>query len=277
MSPLSALTKFFSGSRSAKPSRRKASSRRLGVESLEKRQVMAGNVVVFHFNDALQIIGGDSSNQIFVIETQPGVVQVSPLDNTTINGRSGMFHLFNNPSDNLTINLAGGNDVLWLGKSSGPTSSVRNVNVQMGAGSDYVQVRNTVAHGYDFSSFNLGEEHQNDADTISIDRVNFRAMGIGTGAGADRVYSTNSTITKAIIQTGGGHDVVDLRNTAFADLAVSLGEGDDRYVSWNSRPSRSRWVHAGNGWDGYTLGGETGNYSGTSTFESFNFRQKWLP
>jgi hypothetical protein len=273
MSVTSLLTQIFTGNRPAATPRRNDRSRNLSLESLEKRQVMAGNVFVMHANDALQIWGDTQDNQVAITETAPGRVQVAGLNNTTVNGRSSIL-VFNNPSDNLNIIMGNGNDLVLLGKNGGSTSRFNNVVVNTGAGSDSVMVNNTVAYGNAFSSFNLGDDGQNEGDVMRFDRCNFRAAAIGTGGGDDQVSSLNSTITKAIINTGGGNDIVDLRSTASAELAVSLGDGDDRFASWNSRPSRSRWVHGGSGWDGLKVGGESRS-SGTSEYLGFNYQQKW--
>jgi hypothetical protein len=273
MSALRLLKQIVTGNRPAATPRRNARSRNLSLESLEKRQVMAGNVFVMHFNNALQIYGDTQDNQIRITESAPGVVQVAGENGTTINSSRSNILTFRNPSDNLNISMGSGNDQVFLGKSTGTTSRFSNVVVNTGAGRDGVYVNNTVTYGSAFSSFNLGDASENDRDFINVERCNFQAVAIGTGGGDDLVYASSNTMTKAIISTGSGNDLVDLRNTVFADLAVSLDEGDDRFVSWNSRPSRSRWVSGGSGWDGMRLGADGPRSSGD--FTGFNYQQKW--
>lgn len=271
MSPLTALTKFFTGSRSSKPSCRKAPSRRLGVESLEKRQVMAGNVTVAWANNALQIKGDSQDNQITMAEVKPGLIQVIGINNTRINGTANNANYFNKWSGNLNIAMGGGNDSVTIGWNGLPASRLNSIIVNMGAGSDTVEVKNTFVTGANFSSFNLGEEHQNDADNINVMQSSFRALAIGTGGGDDRVDVSTCNVTKAIISTGGGHDVAVLQRNAFAELAVSLGEGNDYFMTWNSKPSRSRWIHGGDGGDVLAAGGEGPMSLSMAMFDSEKF------
>jgi hypothetical protein len=256
MSPLSLLKQIVTRQRPTAVARRNAHRGALNLESLEKRQVMAGNVSVAWANNTLRITGDSQDNQITLAEVRPGLIQIIGYNNTRINGNFANGNYFNKWSGNLSVTMGGGNDSVTIGWNGIPASRFNSLNVSMGAGKDTVEVKNTIVTGDNFSSFNLGDEYENDADKIDVYQSNFRALAIGTGGGDDRVYVGGSTATKAIINTGRGNDVAQLTNAAFADLAVSLGDGNDTVFSWNSRPSRSRWVHGGDGIDTLALGGE---------------------
>lgn len=228
MSPLTALTKFFSGSRSAKPSRRKAPSRRLGVESLEKRQVMAGNVTVGWADNVLQITGDSQDNKVIVREAAPGRIEVLGVNNTRVNGSSYPIRFDKAMGGMLNIVMNGGNDTVWIGQNTGHPSEFKSLNVIMGAGKDTVFVDNTIASGGIPSRFNLGAVHENDTDRISFDRSRFVAATVATGGGDDFVYSTNSTIGDCVISTGNGNDTVGFgMNSVSTDMRVYLDGGHD--------------------------------------------------
>jgi hypothetical protein len=253
------------------------STRPLGVENLEARRVMAGNVFVMHGNNALQIYGDTNDNQIVLTEVSPGTVRIAGLYNTTINGRLGEF-TFKNPSDNLNIIMGRGHDYVSIGTDNGPMSRFDTLTVSTGSGRDNVVVTNTTSYGLAFSSFNLGDEYENDVDYFTLERSNLRLAAINTGGGDDWAYSANSTINKAMVNTGAGKDLLWLYNTPTDELYASLGAHDDEFRSWNSKPRTTRWVDGGDGNDTLLLGAESGRFANWQyliTGQQFETRKRW--
>jgi hypothetical protein len=259
------------------PTMSTTNDRSLGIENLEARRVMAGNVFVMHFNNALQIYGDTKDNAIVLTEQSPGVVRVAGLNNTTINGRLGEF-TFRNPSDNLNISMGQGNDYVIIGTDSGPHSRFGTINVKMGSGADVVGIKNTSTWGLEWNSFNLGDECENDRDAIQMERCNMRQVAINGGGGDDWLYAADSTINNLLVSAGSGHDLLWLVNTTTDRLFASLGAGNDTFKSWNSRPRIERGVDGGDGIDTLKLGGEGGvfgSYQYLIAGQAFENRQSW--
>jgi hypothetical protein len=252
-------------------------SQPLGVENLEARRVMAGNVFVMHGNNTLNIFGDTNDNQIVLTEVSPGTVRITGLHNTTINGRLGTFD-FKNPSDNLNIIMGRGHDYVSIGSFTAPASRFDTVTVSTGAGRDNVVVQNTVAYGLAWSSFNLGDEYENDVDYFTMKGCNFKSTAIGSGGGDDWLYAEGNNVTKMWVEAGAGRDLLWLTGNGMNELYASLGEGDDQFRSWNSQPRTTRWVHGGTGNDSLLLGAESGPFAAwhwAFVGESFENRKAW--
>src|SRR5437762_3371716 len=95
------------------------SSRPLALESLEDRQMMTGNVLVSVSGGDLVVTGDSGANELRIIQSLQngapiaGRFFITGQNGTTINGQAtGQF--FQNVTDDLRINLNGGNDRLTL-------------------------------------------------------------------------------------------------------------------------------------------------------------------
>src|SRR5687767_3286187 len=85
-------------------------ARRLGVEALEGRMVLAGNVVAVQVGADLFLTGDDVNNRLWIVGNGPGSFAVQAID-TDLNG---------------------------VYAATLPFSGVANVVVKMGAGNDTV-------------------------------------------------------------------------------------------------------------------------------------------
>src|SRR5947207_459068 len=96
-------------------------SRRLGMESLEGRQMMAGNVMAsVNTSGDLVVTGDDNDNNIQISPVMQngtavaGKFYIAPLSGTTLNGQpSGQY--FDHVTHDMNIDLRGGGDRLTLG------------------------------------------------------------------------------------------------------------------------------------------------------------------
>lgn len=221
MSPLTALKKFFSGSSSTKPSRRRAPSRRLGMESLEKRQLMAGDVQVGIVGNELVLRGDWQGNSVVVSEIGERFVRVQGFNNTTLNGKNQAFYAYN-PSDTLKAFLNGGNDELLLATDAAAQTRTdfAKVTIDMGRGKDTVACWGVSVYGH--STIKLGSEWENDADSFAIGRNPFAAAGSAGSYGT--AFWQGLTLT-----TGGGNDVARFADESLVlgRSTISMGRGND--------------------------------------------------
>lgn len=101
---------------SMKKRNRSNRSRSLRVESLERREVLAGNVTAMLVGSTLVINGDGADNQVAVISLGNSRYAVAGV-NTTINGRAGTF---TTPRATMSINadLKGGNDAIGFSNNA---------------------------------------------------------------------------------------------------------------------------------------------------------------
>ena len=109
-------------------------NRKLTFQTLESRQLMAGNVAVSVLNGDLKITGDVKDNDVAIVQTMqqgqvvPGSYYISGLNGTTINGASGGAY-FTGVNHDFLINLTqGGNDHLAMGTNGGFDPSLTNAN-----------------------------------------------------------------------------------------------------------------------------------------------------
>src|SRR5438093_9588622 len=94
-------------------------NRRLGLELLESRRVLAGNVHAFVSGGNLHLDGDSQANEILIEQSAPKSFTITSRDGTTtINGQAGPL-TFNRVSKNVFITLKGGDDVAELDGADG--------------------------------------------------------------------------------------------------------------------------------------------------------------
>ena len=122
--------------------RRRNTSPKL-YQSLEPRQLLAGDVAVA-VNGDLFVRGDDVANQIEIVATESGTVEVRGLHGTTINGSTEAFEI---PD---AINLHGTN-----GRNAAITGGLRIV---MNGGNDRIDIRGLEARGESWISTGEGDD-----------------------------------------------------------------------------------------------------------------------
>ena len=119
----------------------------LGFESLEQKQLMAGDVAIGAHAGNLFVLGDPADNQIAITSTnQPGAIAVVGLADTTVTvgGHThapGMPAVIPGFGGNLITNLGAGNDLARVDNVAVPGKAV----ILMGAGDDNVAVGQLVA------------------------------------------------------------------------------------------------------------------------------------
>lgn len=246
-------------------------SRRLWVESLENRVLLAGNVAVSVDGDTLVIVGDGGGNGVAVEQLDNGKFFVSGYRlygaDTTINGQA--------------------NGQIFGG--------VRNIDVDLNRGWDAFVMsnsafrRNQIAQGYSGGTAGPIQTSPEPANSNTVHPVTTRVAGdviirmdegnddvgmgarIGTrdsdgnivdgilsifgGIGNDRVITDRSEVFDDMLyDMGSGEDHVHADVTRVGDyLFASLGDGPDSFISYNSHGWHSQ-ILGGSGNDGLHVG-----------------------
>jgi Planctomycete extracellular len=161
-----------------KKNRRKTNTKRLSVESLEDRKLMAGNVLAAYNagSNNLVLTGDAANNQVEVRPGAAGGIVITGLGTTTINGVASV--------------------VL-------PTPSLNAVNVQMNAGNDLVRFVDTFMNQFNSQEMGAGN------DTVQLTNVRVRnAVNISTLGGNDIVKVGGIFAGNIRIATEAGDDQV---------------------------------------------------------------------
>ncbi len=236
----------------------------LGLEQLEARQCMAGDVHAFldhgilRINEAQGHVGGAQS--VLVTNESNGVIRVtgttSPANPTGSRVNNGDFVKFGGVN-RIEVNLGHGSDSIKFQGTNGPFKITD-------------MIVNTTIPG----------NTTNDADSVTLLNVKvFNALEITTGGGQDRVSISNSTVVvtpatqgnRFTINTGGGginlddQDVVDIVNvTTAVGLSVKTGAAHDsvnmRNTSIGTTGQHQLWFDLGSGGDSLLLGSSQSQY-----------------
>jgi hypothetical protein len=194
------------------------SNRRLSIENLEARQMMAGDVAAYVQNGNLYITeaSGQSGldNAIQISELPNGMIRVAGTTTTTDNTMTHVNKL--NSQDfsvtgSLNVNLGGGSDLVVIGSEIGaPSPSFTQVNIDTSAPPVVLAPRSLALGGVQ-TPFNAPD---ND-DVIIWGIITHGDMNITTGAGNDWVYvgGANMLAGNLAINTGAGADTVQIENT----------------------------------------------------------------
>ncbi len=261
----------------------KPHSYRMGVETLEDKRLLAGDITVSVMDGSLLIRGDAESNGVAITSgNAPGefIVAGLPVDDvaTSINGIfdravvSGVsrgIHMTLGRGDdvanmfaanvrgNVSIQTGIGNDRVHMGGPRTQMGDAGEANTRIGGrlavdlseGDDHLLVSGVATgHGLDVEG-GMG----NDEVLIRDSRLT-GLVGIGTGAGEDRVVVEGTRATWAHIRSGLGADRVALVDSVFAALSVNVGEGDDVVAVAGIR-ARAAWFQGGLGNDRLEIAG----------------------
>lgn len=218
---------------------------RPGIECLESRNLMAGDVTVAVTDEGgLSISGDDQANSISIEAGEnPGeyVVTGHPTEDgdTTIN--SGASFTTAGVTRGIRIRMGDGADTV---RGSGFRVN-GGLGISMGPGDDSVElsevgVRNSLRVG-------LGEGE----DSLSLTDVRVRGRGtIRGGEGPDSVQIQDSAFAHRVgISTGAESDTVNIENSAARALLIAAGPGDNRIALTDTNVARLVTIVTGDGND----------------------------
>ncbi len=240
---------------------RKPQTSKLGYQSLEIRQLLAGVVNVDLVANDLFIRGDDASNQISisldasrgaVIESNPGTqvefsnnikspISLNSLDNIFIRMGAGddllAFDMQSNRIDgNISIQLASGDDTLFLmGNPETENSVSRSLRVHCSSGSDLVFVSDITID----DNLCLTGGGGDDQVMLQSVGVNNKTL-ISSQSGSDYVAIANSNFSgKTKITTGLHNDHIESVTSNFEQrVKLKSGAGtDSSFISDNNELS----------------------------------------
>jgi hypothetical protein len=178
---------------------------KLAVESLERRDLMAGNVSVQLRGGALSIVGDDQDNAVLISQPTAGQITVAPANaSTTINGASKpVTHQI--LGQDVRIQSRGGNDSITFGDKPGQSISFpRNLEIEGGGGDNSVEAI---------------------ANLVVLGRLQIRN---GSGNDSNRFMGTLNVRRDVEIENGKGLNVTELDqgvNNIGGNLTIRDGQG----------------------------------------------------
>lgn len=257
---------------------------RAEVESLEQRIAMAGNVSVsfsgIGSSRDLVIIGDNSANDFEIVST--GVIDkfvIKGRNNTKINGNlNGSFFFDNyNFSDDIVIDLKGGNDILSMrGADSGfgDLDAWNDLDIRMGDGNDKLELKFVQAGGQGLLDSDILINTGKGADTVTIRSVDVQddlrvvndnsSQSSSTKVRADLYDSYVSGTLEVDFYYSTG--VVNMTGINTGVLDVELHSGNDRLNVKRSRARGSFRLDGGSGTDDLNF------YSNSTSFSGVDFK-----
>jgi hypothetical protein len=181
----------------------KTGGRKCKFESLENRQMMAGDVIGKVHAGTLTLKGDNFNNGITITQ--------GAIPNSVV--VTGFTPVGGNPT---SVNGLPNTAVTFL-------NVINGLKVNLGIGNDEVRVNNLNIFGK--AQINMGSG----ADTVTINNSRFcKELDVNMGSDADSLTITNSQVDgRADIDGGQGCDDVTITNTTFGALDLDLGKDND--------------------------------------------------
>ena len=224
-----------------------------GVEQLEDKILLAGDVTVTVTGSNIDIVGQADSNTIQIFQNDVGELVVQGLEDTTINGVDAIFNtsLVAGQIQNVSIDMRGGDDFVDLVMLDEPvgisgdltvkmgqdgdslfinvSEIAGDVTVRMGGGVDGFDIERTTilgdmdfsgGGGNDFSLFGIESEVTIMGTLTTRNGGGDDYVGYGDSAGLFTVGNLNDL-------GGGGNDEMNFDGFVLGDFFYSGGGGED--------------------------------------------------
>lgn len=214
------------------------------VESLERRQLLAGNVTATITGAGDLVINGDSGdNLIGVFVHASGAVDVVGYDGTTVDdfGLAG-----SQISGDIRINLKGGDDDLHFSGAMNDDVPVDDVRVVGGSGNDTIYM--SYLSGITGNVNIVGGAGNDD---IRPAYLNFAGdLTISTGGGTDLASVFGSVAEEITINTGSDVDRVRIAySTSEGRITISAGSGENGIALHGVESNGPLTIRSGGGAD----------------------------
>lgn len=267
-----------------------ARHRKLNMEQMERRELMAGDIAGYVSNNTLTLFESSSQagrdNSVLISQISPGTIRVRgnmTADGTATKINGAAFVDFK-VTGGLKVTFGGGNDEVVFSPIAPP--SFQNVTLDLAApvqtrttltakslapftppDKDKVVLNGAIIPGQLTINTGADDDLVMVIDTV-VGKANLKSgspntggITVNTGLGNDTIYfnglSSNHDIN---IDAGAGHDKVEMLNGAVIDkFMAELGDGDDLLTinSVNTRlqgTGKTRFS-GGNGTDRLTMSG----------------------
>ena len=271
-------------------SRKYKTSRRLGLESLEGRQLMAAITATVNGLGDLVVTGDDNENSLQIIQAVQnnapivGRYFITPLNGNTLNGQTtGQF--VTGVTHDIIIDLKGSNDRLTIGSGKIDNNFVvpNDLKITMGDGADVLTVNHMAVRDdatIDTGDGNDSVDFQGTVGQVAGFDKGLNDLTINTGARCDNVLLHNTLVRRNInidtgtddftdfvtlnnvidgnnatttINTGAGGDVVDIEGCSInGNLALGMNDGNDGVTIRNTTADQL-FAFMGKGQDSLTL------------------------
>jgi hypothetical protein len=256
--------------------------RKLRIEALERRAMLAGNVTVSVSGGTLNIRGDGEDNAIFVSEVEQGVYAVVGFDDlegnpTFVNGDENGVVVIGGVTRDINIDLKGGDDLLAIGNDEGDlldliaecelnfgeenedpeiesllevvpegsqTFVPRDLIIRTGDGNDQVALIVAVSRT---ANINLGQHD----DAIAVGDSQFGDdLIIKTDKGFDFVCVVDNVVGDQLnIQTGDDSDAVHVEGLEADNALIDTGKGHDEVGFFEASLDRTLSIKTGDGDD----------------------------
>lgn len=222
--------------------RQKSGERRLKLEHLETRAMLAGNVSVSVSGGNLLVRGDNSSNQIAIVQLDVGEYAVVGLNGTEVNGGTDPV-VKSGVQNNIDVDLKKGNDVVAIGNDLealelwADASGITLPEIDLPEEApDSLKVPKHL-------NLRLGDGND---DAVVIAKVGLQ-INADLGNGNDRLIVQDSKVGGDFIVRGGnGHDYLYTDGTEVArTYNVNMGNGRNAVELWNSSIGRSAVIVTG--------------------------------
>ena len=189
------------------------SNRRLGVEQLQARVLLAGDVTAAVTNGFLVVRGDNAANELTIERISGDRVQVTGATGTTINGLTQPAVL--RVRKGYDIATGGGDDKLTvIGLNAYGRYEIR---MDLGAGNDTLVANNLLAQ-----RIHSGGGDGNDSITVRNSRSR-RGSGVGGGAGDDTLVLENLRFGNgSCIDGGTGNDILQESNNRYGVRSTKM-------------------------------------------------------
>lgn len=210
--------------------------RKLHIEQMEAREMMAGDVAGYVSNNTLYLYEAygqaGRDNSVSISQIAPGTVRVKggPAADGTISKVNGQLYTDFKVTGGLNIAFGGGNDDVTLAGVTPP--SFHDVNVDLGAP---LTTRTTI------TTTSLVSVTPADRDRITVNGLRIPGwLTINTGADNDQVSVLNTSVGQSNLKSGTA-------NTG--GINVNTGLGDDTITFDGLRSNHDINIDAGAGQD----------------------------
>ncbi len=234
------------------------------IESLEPREMLAGDVDVFVSSAGdVRVVGDAASNEIGVFRTPGRLLHIRGNDNTTIthegNTSSEIFlDVFDNAGSirrNLTIDMNAGDDVVSLAD----VGINGNLKVQLGQGSDLFDMRTSFV-GNNVVVNGGGGQY---ADYLSMESVSVIG-NLKMNAGASALFSDTMRLRSVLVAgnstlvgSANGHQVLIDGVVILGNSRISTGQGGDSVNITSFEVEKASSISTGSGHDLIEVGALT--------------------
>ncbi|MBN00574.1 MAG: hypothetical protein CMJ77_15775 [Planctomycetaceae bacterium] len=216
----------------------------LRLESLEQRDMLAGDVAVSISNGDLRVHGDSDDNALVIASTEEGI-RLSGEDGTLVNGSSEPLILFAEEGsipDDLHVALGSGGDRLeLLGLQVGD-----DINVNTSRGDDSILLSNVTA-GDRIKVYSSSGDDQVVVEAVAADGYTARDLVIYDSSGDNTISVRNIDLHRDLyVRTGSGEDKIVAQGVETGDdLRLYSTTGNDQVAIIDSHVADDTVLNTG--------------------------------